>query len=55
VNVPPPANVVEIPTDALVDDGKQSSVSVQPDAAKHRFAVRRIQVTRWFIETAADH
>ncbi len=46
--------MVEITTDALVDDGKQSSVSVQPDAAKHRFTVLRLQVTHWFIETAAD-
>ena len=32
VNIPPPADVVEIPVDALVDDGRQSVVFVQPDA-----------------------
>ena len=33
VNIPPPDDVVEIPTDALIEDGWQSLVFVQPDAA----------------------
>ena len=37
MSIPPPANVVEILTDAQVDGGKQVSVLEQPDAAKHRF------------------
>jgi cobalt-zinc-cadmium efflux system membrane fusion protein len=48
VQVPPPDGVVEIPTKALVDDGRQSLVFVQPDAASHRFTMRRVEVTRRF-------
>jgi membrane fusion protein, heavy metal efflux system len=51
VNIPPPADVVEIPVDALVDDGKQSVVFVQPDGAKHRFTMRRVHVTHRFDRT----
>jgi membrane fusion protein, heavy metal efflux system len=48
VNLPPPRDVVEIPEDALVDDGLQSIVFVQPDPAEHRFTMRRVQVTHRF-------
>jgi len=51
VNIPPPADVVEIPVVALVDDGKQSLVFVQPDAAKHQFTMRRVHVTHRFDRT----
>jgi cobalt-zinc-cadmium efflux system membrane fusion protein len=51
VNVPPPEDVVEIPTDALVDDGRQSVVFVQPDADAPQFAMRRIEVTQRFEST----
>ena len=51
VNIPPPDDVVEIPVDALVDDGRQSLVFVQPDAAKHQFTMRRVQVTHRFDRT----
>jgi cobalt-zinc-cadmium efflux system membrane fusion protein len=51
ISIPPPDDVVEIPTDALVDDGIQSLVFVQPDAAIHRFTLRRVQVTRRFERT----
>ena len=51
VNIPPPDDVVEIPTDALVDDGLQSLVFVQPDAAVHHFTMRRVQVTQRFERT----
>jgi cobalt-zinc-cadmium efflux system membrane fusion protein len=51
VNIPPPDDVVEIPTDALVDDGKQSVVFVQPDAGAHHFTMRRVQVTQKFERT----
>ena len=51
VNIPPPGDVVEIPVDALVDDGRQSLVFVQPDAAKHQFTMRRVQVTHRFDRT----
>jgi cobalt-zinc-cadmium efflux system membrane fusion protein len=48
VKIPPPDGVVEIPTDALVDDGMQSLVFVQPVANVHRFTMRRVQVTHHF-------
>ncbi len=51
MNIPPPDDVVEIPVDALVEDGKQSLVFVQPDAAKHQFTMRRVQVTNRFDRT----
>ncbi|MGO9601642.1 MAG: efflux RND transporter periplasmic adaptor subunit [Isosphaeraceae bacterium] len=48
VNIPPPPDVVEIPADALVEDGKQSLVFVQPDAASRQYTMRRVQVTHRF-------
>ena len=48
VEMPPPEDVVEIPTDALLEDGLQSVVFVQPDAAIERFTMRRVQVTHRF-------
>ena len=48
VEIPPPDDVVEIPVDALVDDGRQSLVFVQPDAGKHQFTMRRVHVTHRF-------
>jgi cobalt-zinc-cadmium efflux system membrane fusion protein len=48
VELPPPQGVVEIPVDALVDDGKQSLVFVQIDAVKHWYQMRRVQVTHRF-------
>jgi cobalt-zinc-cadmium efflux system membrane fusion protein len=51
LNIPPPNDVVEIPTDALVDDGLQSVVFVQPDPALPRFTMRRVHVTHRFDRT----
>jgi membrane fusion protein, heavy metal efflux system len=51
VEIPPPDDVVEIPVDALVDDGRQSVVFVQPDADKHQFTMRRVHVTHRFART----
>jgi cobalt-zinc-cadmium efflux system membrane fusion protein len=48
INIPPPKDVVEIPIEALVDDGKQSLVFVQTDAAEHQYTMRRVQVTHKF-------
>src|SRR5262249_10595344 len=45
VNLPPPGDVVEIPADALVDDGLQALVFVQPNAATYHVTMRRVQVT----------
>ncbi|MGO8750806.1 MAG: efflux RND transporter periplasmic adaptor subunit [Thermoguttaceae bacterium] len=50
VPIPPPAGVVEIPVDALVDDGQQSLVFVQTDAAKSQYTMRRVQVTNRFAQ-----
>ncbi len=44
VNIPLPDDVVEIPSDALVDDGEQSVVLVQLDQARDLFIKRRVQV-----------
>jgi cobalt-zinc-cadmium efflux system membrane fusion protein len=51
VNLPPPDGVVEVPTDAVVDDGLQSVVFVQPDEAVNQFTCRRVQVTHRFKDT----
>jgi membrane fusion protein, heavy metal efflux system len=51
INIPPTADVVEIAVDALVDDGKQTLVFVQPDAGKHQFTMRRVHVTHRFDRT----
>jgi len=48
VNVPPPPDVVEIPVDSLADDGRQSLVFVETDAAKHHYTMRRVYVTQRF-------
>jgi cobalt-zinc-cadmium efflux system membrane fusion protein len=51
VNLPPPDDVVEIPVDALVDDGKQALVFLETDAAKHEYTMRRVHVTQRFERT----
>jgi cobalt-zinc-cadmium efflux system membrane fusion protein len=48
VRIPPPAGVVEVPINALVDDGKQSLVFVQTDPAKPQYTMRRVEVTHRF-------
>ena len=45
IDVPPPEDVVEVPVDAVVDDGRQCVVFVETDAAKHRYTMRRVEVT----------
>jgi len=52
VQQPPPEDAVEIPTSAIVDDGKQCAVFVQTDASKHHYTLRRVQVTHRFEKTA---
>ncbi len=51
VRIRPPEGVVEIPVDALIDDGIQSLVFIQPEAGKHRFTMRRVEVTHRFEQT----
>jgi cobalt-zinc-cadmium efflux system membrane fusion protein len=48
VEIPPPHDVVEIPTDAVIDDGREALVLVQPDAGAPIFQVRRVEVTHHF-------
>jgi cobalt-zinc-cadmium efflux system membrane fusion protein len=48
VEIPPPEDVVEIPADALIDDGRQAVVLVQPDTAAPNFTMRRVDVTHHF-------
>jgi cobalt-zinc-cadmium efflux system membrane fusion protein len=52
VNLPPPRDVVEVPIEALVEDGRQSVVFVQTDAAKQHYTMRRVEVTHRFEKTA---
>jgi cobalt-zinc-cadmium efflux system membrane fusion protein len=51
VDVPPPPDVVELPVSAVVDDGQQSVIFVQTDAAKQLYKMRRVQLTRRFEKT----
>jgi cobalt-zinc-cadmium efflux system membrane fusion protein len=51
VSIPPPKGVVEIPSDAVVDDGRQALVFVQTKSATHRFTMRRVHVTHRFQDT----
>jgi cobalt-zinc-cadmium efflux system membrane fusion protein len=52
VDLPPPADVVEVPIDAVVDDGLQSVVFVQLDPGKHHYTMRRVQITSRFDRSA---
>jgi cobalt-zinc-cadmium efflux system membrane fusion protein len=52
VQLPPPEGVVEIPMDALVEDGQQAIVFVQTDPKKHHYTMRRVQVTHRFERVA---
>ena len=45
VDLPPPKDVVEMPVNAVVEDGQQSIVFVQTDPAKHYYTMRRVEVT----------
>ena len=48
IDVPAPEGVVEIPADALVDDGRQSIVFVQADIDSPLFTMRRVEVVQRF-------
>ena len=52
VELLPPEGVVEIPIDALVEDGRQSVVFVQADADKHQYTMHRVDVVSRFEKTA---
>jgi cobalt-zinc-cadmium efflux system membrane fusion protein len=53
VELPPPADVVEVPTDAVVEDGQTCVVFVQTDAKDHpeHFTMRRVELTGRFDKT----
>jgi membrane fusion protein, heavy metal efflux system len=46
VELDPPPDVVEIPTSALIDDGRQAVVFVQRDPTKPEYTLRRVEVLR---------
>jgi membrane fusion protein, heavy metal efflux system len=52
VKLPPPADVVQVPVDAVVDDGQQSIVFVQTDPAKQQWTMRRVDLTQRFDKVA---
>jgi cobalt-zinc-cadmium efflux system membrane fusion protein len=52
VRLPPPADTVEVPINALVEDGKQSYLFIRPDPDKHHYTLRRVLVTHRFEKTA---
>jgi cobalt-zinc-cadmium efflux system membrane fusion protein len=52
IDLPPPPDVVEIPMSAIVDDGKQCVVFIQPDPKRPHYTMRRVLVTHRFDSTA---
>jgi cobalt-zinc-cadmium efflux system membrane fusion protein len=52
VELPPPADVVEVPIDAISEDGQQAVVFVVTDPAKHQYTMRRVELEARFEETA---
>jgi cobalt-zinc-cadmium efflux system membrane fusion protein len=51
VELPPPPDVVEVPVDAVVEDGQQCVVFVQTDPANHYYTMRRVELTHRFDKT----
>jgi membrane fusion protein, heavy metal efflux system len=51
VELPPPDGVVEVPVDAVVEDGQLCVVFVQDKAHKDHFTMRRVQPTQRFDKT----
>lgn len=52
IQIPPPKDVVEIPINAVVEDGKYSVVFVQPDPTKPYYTMRRVKLEHRFEKTA---
>ena len=48
IDLDPPADSVEIPTSALIDDGKQQLIFIQTDARKGWYTLQRVHVTHQF-------
>jgi len=51
VEIPPPKEVVEVPTDAVIEDGQQCVVFVESDKAKQEYTMRRVELTNRFDKT----
>jgi cobalt-zinc-cadmium efflux system membrane fusion protein len=51
VRLPAPEGVVSVPADAVIEDGGDSIVFVQPDPARLRYALKRVAVTQRFGDT----
>ena len=51
VELPPPKDVVEVPSNAVIDDGQQSIVFVQTDPEKQNYTMRRVELTNRFDKT----
>lgn len=49
---PAPPGTVEVPIDAICEDGEMCVVFVQPDPTKHEYTMRRVDVTHRFDKTA---
>jgi cobalt-zinc-cadmium efflux system membrane fusion protein len=45
IDLPPPDDVVEVPVNAVVDDGRACFVFVETDAKRHHYTLRRVEVT----------
>jgi cobalt-zinc-cadmium efflux system membrane fusion protein len=52
IQIPPPKDVVEVPIDAVIEDGKYCVVFVQTDPTQHYYTMRRVQLTHRFEKTA---
>jgi cobalt-zinc-cadmium efflux system membrane fusion protein len=52
IELPAPQNTVSIPTAALLEDGTESLVFVQPDADKPVYSAKRVIVTKRFHDVA---
>jgi cobalt-zinc-cadmium efflux system membrane fusion protein len=51
VELPPPEDVVEIPISAMIEDGQDTVVFVETDAAKQQYTMRRVGLTNRFQDT----
>jgi membrane fusion protein, heavy metal efflux system len=52
VQIPPPKDVVEVPINAVVEDGRNAVIFVQTNPADHYYTMRRVQITHRFEKTA---
>jgi multidrug efflux pump subunit AcrA (membrane-fusion protein) len=52
VELPAVPGEVEVPTAALVEDGRTSAVFVQPDPSRPQFVRRQVEVARRFRDVA---